>query len=117
MTAVRAFCTIPSSYRATKGSGMKGTRLLAAAALTAGLMAVAPAASADENCVGAEGTLVVCVDPLGQTIYDTCVYTGGEECTPVSVPGPVITRCDGPPTGDPKAVVAHVIAAACDVIV
>lgn len=96
---------------------MKGTRLLAAAALAAGLMAVAPAAAADENCVGAEGLMVVCVDPLGRTIYDTCVYTGGEECTPVSVPGPMVTRCEGIPDTDPKALIPAIQKAVCDVIV
>jgi hypothetical protein len=67
---------------------------LVGAAVVASSLAVAPPASAAENCVGAEGVAVVCVDPTGRVIYSTCVYTGGTTCEPVVVPGPDVTRCD-----------------------
>ena len=73
---------------------MKSLRLLSVGVLAAGLMAIAPAASADQNCVGAEGVAVVCVEPTGGTYYSTCVYTGGDTCEPVVVVGPNFTRCD-----------------------
>lgn len=63
------------------------------ALVAVGLLAVAPAASADENCVGAEGLAVFCVEPTGRVIYSTCVYTGGDTCEPVVVVGPDFTRC------------------------
>ena len=69
-------------------------RLLLTAAVVAGTLAVSPAASAAENCVGAEGVAVFCVDPTGRVIYSTCVYTGGDTCEPVVVVGPDMTRCD-----------------------
>lgn len=73
---------------------MKRLRLFVVAAVAVGSMAVAPAASADQNCVGAEGVAVVCVEPTGGTYLETCVYTGGDECKPVVVVGPTLTRCD-----------------------
>jgi hypothetical protein len=95
---------------------MKRVRLLLAAAVAVGTMAVAPAASAqaEGNCVGAEGQLVVCVEPTGQTLFETCVYAGGEDCTPVVVPGPLVTRCDA--NDHPKAVVWVIVRAVCDAI-
>jgi hypothetical protein len=72
---------------------MRRARFLLAAVVTASLVAVAPAASADESCVGTEETVVVCVEPTGRTLYSDCIYTGGDTCTPVSVPGPDVTRC------------------------
>lgn len=73
---------------------MKGKRLFVVAAMAVGSLAIAPAASADQNCVGAEGLAVVCVEPTGGTYYSTCVYTGGDTCEPVDVVGPYFTRCD-----------------------
>ena len=73
---------------------MKRARLVVTAMAAAAVMAVAPAASADENCVGAEGVAVFCVEPTGRVIYSTCVYTGGDTCEPVVVVGPDMTRCD-----------------------
>lgn len=92
---------------------MKSVRLLVATAVAIGVMAVAPAASAEENCFGAEGVLVVCVEPTGQTIYSTCVYTGGDTCTPVSVPGPVFTRCDA---GGNASILRLLVAMACEAV-
>ena len=72
---------------------MKRVRLLVVAAIAVGSMVVAPAASADESCVGTEETVVLCVEPTGRTLYSDCIYTGGDTCMPVSVPGPDVTRC------------------------
>lgn len=46
-----------------------------------------------ENCVGTERIFMVCVEPTGGTIHEDCIYTGGDTCQYVRVPGPVITRC------------------------
>jgi hypothetical protein len=95
---------------------MKRLRLFVVAAVAVGAMAVAPAASAqtlDENCVGAEGVLVLCVDPTGRVIYSTCVYTGGTSCQPVSVPGPDFTRCDIGPN-NPPSLLMEVIEGLCE---
>ena len=73
---------------------MKRMRLFVLGAVAVGSLATATAASADENCVGAEGTAVFCVEPTGGTYYSTCVYTGGDTCDPVVVTGPYVTRCD-----------------------
>ena len=80
--------------RAAKGKDMKRMRLLVVAAVAVGSLAIAPAASADQNCVGAEGVAVFCVEPWGGTYFSTCVYTGGDTCDPVVVTGPKFTRCD-----------------------
>jgi hypothetical protein len=96
-----------------RSKGMRRLRLLVVAAVAAGVMAVAPAAQADDSCFGAEGILVVCAELT--TIYTTCVYAGGDTCTPVSVPGPEVTRCEG---GDSdKALLPIIVRAACGVIV
>lgn len=72
---------------------MKSLKVLTAAALAVGMIAVAPTASADEACVGTEETVLVCAEPLGRTLFSDCVYVGGDTCMPVSVPGPDVTRC------------------------
>lgn len=92
---------------------MRRVRLLLAAAVVTGSLAVAPAATAAENCVGAEGVTVLCVDPLGRVLYGTCVYTGGSTCTPVTVPGPDMTRCDIGPN-NPPSLLMEVIEALCE---
>ena len=68
------------------------TRARRAAAAVA-VAAPAPA-HADANCVGTTSTAYVCVDPTGRVLWSDCVYTGGDTCTPVSVPGPTVT-CGG----------------------
>ena len=70
---------------------MKRFRMFVAAAVAVGAMAVAPAASA--ACVGTTQTVLVCAEPTGRTLYEDCIYTGGSTCTPVSVPGPDVTKC------------------------
>lgn len=42
-------------------------------------------------CVGSDNTAVVCVNPTGGTLYEDCVYLGGEECQQVTVPGPTVS--------------------------
>lgn len=61
---------------------------LVAASVTIG----APAAHA--ACVGTDRTVVVCVDPTGQTLYSDCVHVVIPPCIPVNVPGPTI-YCGG----------------------
>jgi hypothetical protein len=83
------------------------------AAMAVGALAVTPAASAQESCVGAEEVLVLCVDPTGRVVYSTCVYTGGTSCQPVSVPGPDFTRCDIGPN-NPPSILMEVIEGFCE---
>lgn len=92
---------------------MKRLRLLVGAAIVVGSVAVAPAATAAESCVGAEGVAVVCADPLGRVLYGTCVYTGGSTCEPVTVPGPDMTRCDIGPN-NPPSLLMEMIEALCE---
>lgn len=92
---------------------MKRLRLLVGAAVVAGSLAVAPAAGAAENCVGAEEVTVFCVDPTGRVLYSTCVYTGGTTCQPVVVPGPDFTRCDIGPN-NPQSILVEMIEAVCE---
>lgn len=72
---------------------MRRTTLLAAGLATAAILAPATA-SASPACFGTTGTEVVCVDPLGQTVYSDCVYLGSGPCRPVHVPGPTAS-CEG----------------------
>ena len=71
------------------------TRLWGVGLLVAASLAMAGPASAAPVCVGTEGTIVVCVDPLGgPPLIDDCVYAGEPPCQQVTVPGPAIW-CDG----------------------
>lgn len=49
------------------------------------------AAPAQAACFGSDNTVILCVDPTGGTLYEDCIYTGGSQCTPVHVPGPVVS--------------------------
>jgi hypothetical protein len=57
-----------------------------------GVFAMAPPALA--ACVGTTGTIIVCVDPTGRTLYEDCVMVVDPPCKPVSVPGPSVW-CEG----------------------
>jgi hypothetical protein len=62
-------------------------------------LAVVPAASARPLCVGTQATVIQCVDPTGGDPIEDCVYTGGDECIPVSVPTPYV-YCVGGDIGE-----------------
>lgn len=71
-----------------------------------GAAAFATAAPANAACVGTAATIVTCVtvnsgglpsvNPTGGSI-DDCVYLGGSQCTPVSVPIPTVEQGTGSP--------------------
>ena len=95
---------------------MKWTRLFVIAAVAAGSMAVAPVASAEESCVGEEGTFVLCVEPTGGEITSVCIYAGGTTCETVTVPGPEVTRCDHYDGPGRPSVIEVVTAAVCNAL-
>ncbi len=66
--------------------------IFATGLMVAGSMAIATPAHA--NCVGTDRTIVVCVNPTGQTLYEDCVHVVVPPCVPVSVPGPTFS-CGG----------------------
>lgn len=69
--------------------------LFGAGVMAAGsLFVAAPAQAAVPVCAGTQRTIILCVDPVGRTLYEDCIYTGSPPCTPVSVPGPTI-QCGG----------------------
>ena len=66
---------------------MRSFRLLAVAALAAAACATSAHASSPV-CAGTEEDAYACVvlPSLHRTTITKCVYTGGDTCTPVSVP-------------------------------
>lgn len=68
-------------------------RILIMLGVIAASLGIAPAAFG--ACAGTQNTVVICVEPTGQTIYSDCVYYVIKPgCIPVSVPGPTI-QCGG----------------------
>ena len=69
--------------------------LFGAGVMAAGsLFVAAPAQAAAPVCAGTQNTIVLCVDPVGRTWYEDCVYLGSSWCVVVTVPGPTI-QCGG----------------------
>jgi hypothetical protein len=68
--------------------------LAAASLMTAAGVALAGPAAAQPVCAGTDNTVVLCVDPVGGTYIDDCVYAGPPPCKQVTVPGPTIS-CGG----------------------
>ncbi|HEV2756460.1 MAG TPA: hypothetical protein VG318_11870 [Actinomycetota bacterium] len=68
-------------------------KVLAGAAMALSMTVMGGAAQAQEVCAGTQQIFAVCVDVTGGTLYEDCVYLVLPPCMPVSVPGPVITRC------------------------
>lgn len=68
--------------------------LFGAGLMVAGMLALAPPASAQTICAGTQRTVFVCTDPLGGTVITDCVFVGPPPCIPVTVPGPTLS-CGG----------------------
>jgi hypothetical protein len=67
-------------------------KFLVGIAVVLGALGIAGPAHA-ENCVGTQNIFMICVEPTGGELYRDCIYTGGDTCEEVVVPGPVVTRC------------------------
>ena len=68
-------------------------RILIVLGVVAASFGIAPAAFG--ACAGTANTVVICVDPTGQTLYSDCVYYVIKPgCATVTVPGPTI-QCGG----------------------